>query len=628
MNTPDFFIFDFDNTMIQGESLDILAKISLKGSSDRDETLRRIKDLTDQAMAGQLDFGLALKQRLLLLNLNETHIKKAIEHIKTCISKSFLSHRLFLKKNAHKIYIVSGGFKEIIVPVAEFLGLDVDKVFANEFLFNWDRKVLGVDPSNPLSQNRGKAHLVRSLKLKGKGWALGDGMTDYEIGEDNANCQFYAYTENIEREEVLKKTHINMKSLEALVGVLEQSTSKSPMPIVKALLLENVHQVALQILQSRGWNVEMVNRALNEEELLEKIQDVHFLGLRSKTKIQENILEKAPDLLSVGAFCIGTDQIDLETSTIKGVPVFNAPYSSTRSVVELASGLIIMLCRQIFPKSSKLHQGVWDKSVTGSSEVRGKTLGIIGYGNIGSQLSVLAESMGLYVIYYDIEEKISLGNAHRTKDLKYLLSRSDIVTLHIDGRDENRQFFTDSKFQEMKDGAFFINLSRGNVVDIQSLAKQLKSGKLAGAAVDVYPLEPHSNKEAFVSELQNLSNVILTPHIGGSTLEAQKNIAETVAQRFLDFYEKGSTKGAVNFPQLDIPEVHPDHRRIIHIHENVPGILASVNSFLSKWNINVEAQYLGTQDDIGYLVTDVSLFKEEFLKDLESMPHTIKVRVF
>lgn len=627
MHFPDFLIFDFDSTMIQTESFEVLAEISLSGHPSQQDIIEEIAQLTIQAMEGKLDFAQSLKKRLSLLELNEDHILKAIEKLKQSITPSFLRNRHFFQKHTDKIYVVSGGFRELIVPVCQLLGLREERIFANEFLFNLNRKLVGVDASNILSQNQGKSKLVKSLKLSGKGIIVGDGMTDFEVADENSNCEFYAFTENVKRLPVVKKAKREISSLDLLVKDYADPSKKETSEEIKVLLLENVHPSAANTLRGKGFSVETLSSACEENDLIQRIADVHFLGIRSKTQVTEKVLAHAPKLLSVGAFCIGTDQIQLEASASKGVAVFNAPFSSTRSVVELAAGLIIVLSRQIFPKSNALHKGVWDKSTTGACEVRAKTLGIVGYGNIGSQLSILAENMGMHVLYYDLVEKVSLGNSQKTKDLKTLLNNSDIVTLHVDGRAENAGLFTEKEFQQMKEGSIFLNLSRGHIVDLEALSKYLKLGKIKGAALDVYPQEPRSNEERFALSLQNMPNVILTPHIGGSTLEAQKNIGESVVNRFLDYFEKGSSLGSVNFPQLNIPSLRSGLTRIFHIHENLPGVLAAINGFFGKWNVNVEAQYLATQDKIGYVVTDVSRFQEKFFSELQKVPHTIKVRM-
>lgn len=396
---------------------------------------------------------------------------------------------------------------------------------------------------------------------------------------------------------------------------------------IQILLLENVHARAKEILEKDGFSVECIKGALNEEELIEKIKDVHVLGIRSKTMVTQKVLEQAPKLMAIGAFCIGTNQIDLTAAAKKGIPVFNAPFSNTRSVVELALGLSIMLIRGIFEKSMQLHQGIWNKVAKNSYEIRGKKIGIIGYGNIGSQLSVLAEAIGMEVHFYDLDEKLPLGNAKKCQSLDELLAMSDVVSLHLDGRSMNANIFTKKEFEKMKPGALFINLSRGHIVNISDLADALKSGHIHGAAIDVFPYEPKENNEPFVNELLGMPNVILTPHIGGSTEEAQENIGQFVPNRFLDFINKGSTQGAVNFPELHLAANSDNSNRIIHIHRNTPGILAKINQVFAQNEINILGQYLKTDENLGYVITDIAIgYHADLKQELMSIEGTIRYR--
>jgi D-3-phosphoglycerate dehydrogenase len=396
---------------------------------------------------------------------------------------------------------------------------------------------------------------------------------------------------------------------------------------INVLLLENVHPYAVDVLKKEGFNVEVYPAGLDEDELCEKIKNVSVLGIRSKTMVTARVLENANRLMAIGAFCIGTNQIDLKEATRRGIAVFNAPYSNTRSVVELVIGQIIILIRKIADKSAAMHMGKWDKSATGSFEIRGKKLGILGYGNIGSQLSVLAESMGMKVIYYDREEKLALGNATKCKSLQELLETADIISLHVDGRKENANLISRREFGWMKKGVIFLNLSRGHVVDISALKENIQSGKVAGCAIDVFPHEPKSNHEEFVSELRGLPNTLLTPHIGGSTLEAQENIAQFVSGKFLDYINSGSTSISVNFPNITLPTLENAHR-LIHIHSNVPGILAKINQILAANGINIVGQYLKTNEQIGYVITDINKeYSKDMIKELRAIEHTIKFRV-
>jgi D-3-phosphoglycerate dehydrogenase len=396
---------------------------------------------------------------------------------------------------------------------------------------------------------------------------------------------------------------------------------------VRVLLLEQIHTDAEEILRSSGFEVESVARALDEDELVERIGGVSLLGIRSKTQVTRRVLDAADQLVAIGAFCIGTNQIDLGGASERGVTVFNAPFSNTRSVVELAISEIIAMTRRLTEKNALMHAGVWDKSADGAHEVRGRTLGIVGYGNIGTQLSVLAENLGMKVLFYDTADKLALGNARRCLSLKDLLAESDVVTLHVDGRPANENFFGEADLATMKPGALLLNLSRGFVVDYAALRAHIESGHIAGAAVDVFPVEPKGRGDEFVSELRGLPNVILTPHIGGSTEEAQQDIGRFVAGKFRDFVLDGSTAMSVNVPGLALPRAEGT-LRLIHLHRNVPGVLARVNGLLADGGVNVEAQLLATRGDLGYVVTDsASGTTQAIVNQIRAMPETIHLRV-
>ncbi len=396
---------------------------------------------------------------------------------------------------------------------------------------------------------------------------------------------------------------------------------------IKILLLEGVHINAKNAFTKGGFDVELIASSLDEEELCQRIKGVSILGIRSKTNITKKVLAHADRLMAIGAFCIGTNQIDLEESTKRGIAIFNAPYSNTRSVVELAIAEIIMLMRNLPDKIMQMHKGIWDKSATNSFEIRNKNLGIIGYGNIGSQISIVAEAMGMNVYYYDLEEKLALGNATPCDSLNELLSIADVISIHVDGRKENKNIIADAQFSKMKEGVIFINLGRGHVVDISALKKHINSGKVRGTAIDVYPKEPKSNNEPFESELKGSPNTILTPHIGGSTLEAQINIGAFVPNNLIKFINTGNTAGSVNFPQLQLPVLAGGHR-LIHIHQNTSGLLAQLNNILADHSINILGQYLKTNETIGYVITDINEeYPTKFIDELKSIPGTIKVRV-
>ncbi len=396
---------------------------------------------------------------------------------------------------------------------------------------------------------------------------------------------------------------------------------------VQVLLLEQIHPEAEALLSAAGFSVRSLPRALSEDELIAEIAGVSLLGIRSKTNVTARVLEAADSLVAVGAFCIGTNQIDLAAASEHGVIVFNAPFSNTRSVVELVLAEIIAMTRRLTEKNALMHAGVWDKSADGAHEVRGRTLGIIGYGNIGTQLSVLAENLGMRVYFYDTADRLALGNARRCNTLAELLEIADVITLHVDGREANNNLFGAEEFAAMRPGSLFLNLSRGFVVDYAALRDQLRSGHIAGASVDVFPIEPAGRGDEFASELRGLPNVILTPHIGGSTEEAQEDIGRFVAGKFRDYLLDGSTSMSVNMPGLALSQP-PDTHRLILVHRNVPGVLATINAVFAEHKANVEAQLLGTRGEVGYVLTDIaSVFTDEMIGQLRSLPETIRLRI-
>jgi D-3-phosphoglycerate dehydrogenase / 2-oxoglutarate reductase len=398
---------------------------------------------------------------------------------------------------------------------------------------------------------------------------------------------------------------------------------------MKTLLLEHIHPRAVGALMQASMQMTESAGSLHEDELITALQGVSVLGIRSRTPVTRRVLENAPGLMAIGAYCIGTNHIDLDTASLRGVAVFNAPYSNTRSVAELVIAEIIFLVRRLLPKVVKAHGGAWDKSAENAREVRGKKLGIIGFGNIGSQVSTLAEAMGMDVHYYDTVDKLTIGNATRVPTLQDLLGLADILTIHVDGNPANTDLIGEAQFAAMKDGVILLNLSRGHVVNIEALARHLRSGKVGGAAVDVFPNEPKDATEPFRSPLQGIPNVLLTPHIGGSTEEAQENIADFVSSKLVDYLASGNTFTSVNFPKISVPRADAAHsRRILHVHQNVPGVLSQINGIFAKNNVNVLSQYLRTNELIGYVVADVDKSHEEtFFEDLRQVAHTIRVRI-
>ncbi len=409
---------------------------------------------------------------------------------------------------------------------------------------------------------------------------------------------------------------------------MKTTQTSYPRSKIKILLLENISDSAIEELNTSGYaEIKKLSGALGEADLIKEIKGVHILGIRSKTRVTANVLAKADKLLTIGAFCIGVNQIDLKSATQKGIAVFNAPYSNTRSVAELVIGLCVVLIRKITDKNAAAHQGIWLKEAKGSFELRGKTLGIIGYGNIGSQVSVMAEALGMNVVYYDVLTKLPHGNAKQIRDLKELLKQSDIITLHVPSDATTRNMINEKTLSAMRKGSIFLNYSRGDVVDLDALEKFIHSGTISGAAIDVFPEEPEKNGDEFFCRLQNLPNVILTPHIGGSTEEAQANIGLDVTSKLINYLELGTSNGSHTVPPVNLPPQDKTHR-ILHVHQNIPGVLSEINSRLSTRDINIVGQYLKTNDEIGYVILDIDrkLSREAF-EILKEVKGTIKTRM-
>ena len=621
------YIFDFDSTLTRVEALDVLAEMTLQGKSNRDDVIHEIQEITNLGIDGDISFTESLERRIKLLKANKNDLDPLVDELRQKISKSIAANKEFFEKYSDDIYVISCGFKEFIDPIVKEYNIPSERVYANTFKFDEEGNIIGFDEKNVLATHNGKIECLKQLDLEGEVQVIGDGYSDYVMREAGIAHKFFAYTENVHRDKAADNADHVTPNLDEFLFVNDLPRSLSyPKNRIKILLLENVHPAAFDNLSEDGFSVELIEQSLSEDELIEKIKGVHVLGIRSKTKLTPKVLDAANKLLVVGAFCIGTTQIDLDYCKKKGVVVFNAPYSNTRSVVELAIGQIIMLFRNVFPRSTEIHNGKWNKTAVNSKEIRGKNLGIVGYGNIGKQLSVLAEAIGMRVYYYDIEDRLAMGNAVKCETLEDLLNVSDAVSLHLDDNKANVNFIGEREINQMREGAMLLNLSRGFVVDIPALVNALKSGKLRGAAIDVFPDEPKSNGP-FVSELQGIPNVILTPHIGGSTEEAQRDIADFVPNKIMYYVNSGNTVDAVNFPNIRLPKQNKAHR-FLHIHRNVPGIMAKINDVLATYEMNISGQYLSTDSDVGYVITDLDRdYNKEVIKALKKVENTIKFRV-
>ena len=625
MSAPTF-VFDFDSTLVDFETLEALADLCLADAADGAEVRAEIARLTDQAMAGEIAFDDALRRRLALLPLTRTHIQALAARAVGALAPSVARNSGFFRQNAGRIVIVSGGFREVIAPVAAELGVAPDRVLANDLTYDAEGRVTGVEPS-PLLAERGKALALDGLHLPSPVVMVGDGWTDAEVKLAGRADRFYALTEIVRRPRVVEAADAEAGSLDEVLHAEGLSGRWSyPRSRMRILLLESIHPAAVERLTEAGYQVETVAGALEEEALIERLKGVHVLGVRSKTEVTARVLATADRLMAVAAFCIGTNQIDLKAASDHGVAVFNAPYSNTRSVTELAVGLTIALMRDVTDKSAAMHRGEWNKSAAGARELRGKTLGIVGYGAIGSQLSVLAEALGMRVVFHDLSERLALGNARRLRSLDAVLAEADVVSLHVDGRDENTALIGAAELGRMKPGALLLNLSRGHVVDVGALAQAVEGGRIGGAAVDVFPEEPRTNADPFDSPLRGLKNVILTPHIGGSTEEAQEAIGEFAADRLLGYLNRGDTTFCVNLPNVQLAEVSGGHR-ILHIHRNQPGVLAALNQALATAGLNILGQHLKTDESTGYVITDVDRnYDPAALKALRDVPGTLRFR--
>jgi D-3-phosphoglycerate dehydrogenase / 2-oxoglutarate reductase len=500
--------------------------------------------------------------------------------------------KAFFKKYEGRIFIISNGFKDFIDLVVKPYGIESDHVLANTFTFDEDGWVTGYDRDNLLAYSKGKSKTLQALNLDGRKYVIGDAYTDFEMVEAGIAHKFFAFTENVLRENIIEKADHVTPSFDEFLYVNQMPRALSyPKNRIKALLLDGIHEKAGEAFEEEGYQVEVIEGNLTEEELAQRMKEVSILGVRSRTSITRKVLAQADRLMAVGAFSVRTNLIDLDACLSNGVIVFNAPYTNTRSQVELALGQIIMLMRRVPVYDRRMHEGQWRKFSESCYEIRGKKLGIVGYGHSGTQLSVLAEALGMDVYYFDHVEKPALGNATKCGSLKELLRKADVVSINVSSEPENAGFFDKKAFKSMRDGSFLVNISNGAAVDLPALAANLKSGKIAGAAIDVFPDEPYDDEAAFPSELMGLDNVILTPHICGNTVEAVENTAAFVSGRIIEYINTGSTSGSPNFPELQLPSLKKAHR-LIHVHHNKPGILARINSTLAKHQINILGQYL------------------------------------
>jgi len=636
-------IFDFDSSFLSRESIEILVETGLEKMTDADRRacqaeLGEVFSLTE---AGKISRGQKIVQQLKIARIHPPEIQIAANRLQSYLLPGVVETLNCLLAEKKNIILFSRGIDQMLLPLVDQIGIPRENLFANQVIYQPDQAV-GVDETNPLFLLNGKVFLAESLKnqqrLTGLTAVVGNCGADLSI-QKSGIADYFIYFPNLNIDPAVRKdadfTIENFTQLRSLICVEPQRKIQSgqiqsgnPEPPVeyKIVLLENIHPIARERFANARYAVEHVKSAATRENLLELSGNCDVLGIRSKTRVTGENLPKMPHLLSIGCFCIGTDQVDLKTAASLGIPVFNAPYANTRSVAELVMGCVVMLMRGVFEKSVAAHAGQWLKQTTFAREIRGKTIGIIGYGHIGSQVSILLENLGMQVIFFDIMDKLPLGNARRMASLAALLQASDVVTLHVPDTPLTRGMLGAAELNLMKPGSVLINTSRGKVVDLAALKIVLESDRLLGAAIDVFPEEPASAGDPFSSVLQNLPNVILTPHIGGSTIEAQENIALEVSSKLENFLKTGATPGAVNFPEVELAPT-PNSRRILYTYRNIPGILEKIHGIFAQRRIRVQAQILQTRDTLGYMIIDIERDHTEHVPDLlNRLTETIKVR--
>ncbi len=640
-------IFDFDSTLIQTEGVELILQQALQRLDEKTRTSRlsKLNQITYLADIGETPMTEALHQRFDLAEVSKEDVLAAAARVQEALSPKVVETFAALQAAGKRIFIFSTGSDELVRPITRMLHVDDDHVFTNQLLYDFKGMVTGFNEKNPLFLSVGKGYIVEQLmndgRLPGGSAVVGNGASDLAIRKNNIARMFVYFTNSRPNEEIRRQADFVVDRFDQLLPLFfsEDELSNEKMQVLyeqngiveamgkpNILLLENIHEEAVKKLQREGLEPRQRKNALRSEELSTEAADANILGIRSQTHVTAKNISALNNLWAIGAFCIGTNQIDLEAAADAGIPVFNAPYSNTRSVAELVVGEIIMLMRRIPEKNQAAHSGQWMKSAAGCTEIRSKTVGIIGYGHIGSQVSVLLENLGMSVCFHDIVDKLPLGNAKSAAGLDDLLEQADVITLHVPDTPETRNLMGPEQIQHMKKGAFLINSSRGKVVDLAALRAALDSGHISGAAIDVFPEEPDKSQDRFTSPLQGAQNVILTPHIGGSTQEAQVNIASYVSDKLLRFIQTGATTGSVNFPEVELARVANTHR-ILHIHHNVPGVLAKINSVFARRNINVAGQMLQTKDAIGYLIVDVDQQVSDQVLDLMGhITETIKVR--
>lgn len=619
-----YIVIDFDSTFMQVEAMEELGEIVLKDQKEKASILDQIKEITNRGMEGTLSFHESLVQRMNLLTFHRDDIDRLVKRLRKKISISFSRNKDFFQEHRQQIYIISSGFKDFIVPVVAPFGIDADHVLANTFTYDEQGWVTGFDLENPLAFSKGKPKVLQQLQLDGEILVIGDGYTDYEMVEAGIAHKFFAFTENVLlRDSLSDKSHHLTPSFDEFLFVNRMPRALSyPKSRISVLLEGGLPLEASEHLRTEGYQVEQLAGPLTKAAWEARKDDVSLLGIHPGTYLDPQWFNGGTRLMAIGVFGAGTGIPNLAQAAKNGIALFDAPYTHARSLAEMALGQIIWLLRRS-----------WEWNIVAPAaripgvELRGKTLGIIGYGNSGQQLSILAEALGMRVRYFDLMEKPALGNATFIANLPQLLRESDVISLHVDQRPENKHLINAAAIRRMQAHAIFLNFANGDAVDLHAMAQALQTGKLAGAALDVLPATPHPKEQQAIELLRALPQVLITPQLGGNTLEARQRAASFVPNQIIDYINSGSTQGSLNFPQLQLPVLHNAHR-LIHIHENRAGILAQINQVLAHHKINILGQYLKTNSQIGYSITDIDKkYSKKVLKDLKGIQHTIKFRV-
>lgn len=614
MQKNPYFIIDFDSTFTRVEALDVLAEIVLAHSARKDAVVQAIHEITNRGMNGELDFRESLTLRLDLLKANKDDIHHLGEKLKSQISPSFERNQKHLTALKDTVFVVSNGFKEFIVPVIENYGLLPENVYANTFLFDSEGNITGFDTKNPLSRNGGKSLVIKDLHLNGDVYVIGDGANDLEIWKAGYANKFYLFTENVEREKVKKEANHFASTVDEILYELNLARSLSyPKTRIKVLLLEGVNKNASEAFENEGYQVEMVDKLLNNQELASKLKNVNILGLTSNQEISKDLLKNTKRLISLGVFSSDASKIDLEACSEYGVAVFNAPFSHVRSVAEFTLGNILGLSR-----ATSKRKG---------SEIRGKKLGIIGYGKVGSYLGVLAENLGMEISFFDIADKSPMGNSRKFANLDLLLNQSDFVSIHVSELPENRHFFGESFFNALKPTASILYCGNIEALKLEALYIYLEAFPSFGCSLDLNPDKLTSDSFSLLEKIKSFENVLFSAGISANTVEAEHARAEFIPEKITEYLNTGNTMGSINLPNLFVPALRNAHR-LLHIHRNVPNVLARINQIFAAHHINILAQSLKTTSKLGYVVTDVDVeYPENLLDEMRDIEETIWFRV-